>query len=414
MLFSTIRGTAEPFRSMPHESAWVSVAYVTLGFFGFVCNCLVVAMILSVSAYRKSAYLLMANIAVADAVQSLIVGCYTGYVLVAHAITQQHTQLFGATANSTIINEDEAAVKNQLVCVLTITAWFVMIYTYAVLGINRCVSTCFYKTKLRKFNRLRCTQYMIVGVWAISIIGGVAASFPEPIIVVQIHIWTMRFINFNARSQAFILFNIIVNAASICLQWVCSIFVLSTVRTISKRISNHAISSAKIRRSQKQVRLSFQFFYPSVVCTLSSIMFFSMPLYAHLMTRWHFLISHLVWLANHLCNPLIYAYFNGRMRETLALWLRCERDNGNSIAEKGKNITTFGQSCMTEGRKSTKDQTTTLLNSSAVKKFSLPSLRIHHVPRAPRGSQPSCDMAVCTAPLPIVEEVQEAGRKLTF
>ncbi len=58
------------------------------------------------------------------------------------------------------------------ISLLSIIGWFVMIYTYAALGFNRCVGTCFYKTKLRKFNRIRATNIMIIIIWIVSICGG--------------------------------------------------------------------------------------------------------------------------------------------------------------------------------------------------------------------------------------------------
>lgn len=141
------------------EAVGVAIAYIAIGLFGFICNLVILIMILTVSVYHKSAYLLMANIAVGDAIQSLIVGCYVGVAL--------------------LMSEDEVRDKKEpnhkmeySISILSITAWFVMITTYAALGVNRCVGTCFYKTKMRKFNRIRATNIMIVAIWIFSICGG--------------------------------------------------------------------------------------------------------------------------------------------------------------------------------------------------------------------------------------------------
>uniref|UniRef100_A0A914UQU9 G-protein coupled receptors family 1 profile domain-containing protein n=1 Tax=Plectus sambesii TaxID=2011161 RepID=A0A914UQU9_9BILA len=140
------------------EVIGVAVTYIVIGLFGFVCNLVILIMILTVSVYHKSAYLLMANIAVADAIQSLIVGCYVGVAL--------------------LMSDDDGKMKKAddfkmeySISILTITAWFVMITTYATLGVNRCVGTCFYKTKMRRFNRIRATNIMIVTIWIFSICG---------------------------------------------------------------------------------------------------------------------------------------------------------------------------------------------------------------------------------------------------
>jgi hypothetical protein len=82
---------------------------------------------------------------------------------------------------------------------------------------------------------------------------GIAATYPRPIIFVQPKFWTMRFIVESTRSAIFVWFNIGTNAISILMQWTCSIFVLTTVHKIQKRITNHKISSASARRSQRQV-----------------------------------------------------------------------------------------------------------------------------------------------------------------
>ncbi len=136
----------------------------------------------------------MANIAVADAIQSMIVGCYVGIVILMDGdrqihITQQHQHTHqsrqrrsdGDNTTSGIDRSDadnsslNDSVDNRMeysISILTITAWFVMIHTYAALGINRCVGTCFYKTKMRRFNRIRATNITVVVIWLVSISGG--------------------------------------------------------------------------------------------------------------------------------------------------------------------------------------------------------------------------------------------------
>uniref|UniRef100_A0A914UPU4 G-protein coupled receptors family 1 profile domain-containing protein n=1 Tax=Plectus sambesii TaxID=2011161 RepID=A0A914UPU4_9BILA len=106
-------------------------------------------------------------------------------------------------------------------------------------------------------------------------------------------------------------------------------------------------------------------------------MFFSMPLYETLMTRWHFLVSHLVWLINHICNPFIYIYFNGRMRDTLHLWIQCKRDKGHSTVSRFHAM--MSMTAYNTERRSTRELTTmatgTGSRGSRQAKGSLPQLQ---------------------------------------
>ena len=130
----------------------------------------------------------------------------------------------------------------------------------------------------------------------------------------------------------------LINAVSIVLQWVCSSLVLLKIHQVKQKISKNKLNQNSANRFRKQARLTFQFFYPSLLCTVSSILYFAKPYFREMLSDSHFIALHLVcpfvsrfkvliifqiWLCNHSCNPFIYAYFNERMRLTYKEMLTC-------------------------------------------------------------------------------------------
>ncbi|PIC20106.1 hypothetical protein B9Z55_025414 [Caenorhabditis nigoni] len=105
-------------------------------------------------------------------------------------------------------------------------------------------------------------------------------------------------------------------------QWVCSTLVLLKIRQVKKKISKNKLNQNSANRFRKQARLTFQFFYPSILCTISTFLFFIKPYAFEYLSGWQLFIFQL-WLCNHTCNPFIYAYFNDRMRMTYKEILTC-------------------------------------------------------------------------------------------
>lgn len=56
----------------------VGTMYITLGVIGFLCNLATVIMIISKRAFRLSAYTIMANVALADAIMLIVAGIICG------------------------------------------------------------------------------------------------------------------------------------------------------------------------------------------------------------------------------------------------------------------------------------------------------------------------------------------------
>ncbi|KHN86634.1 putative G-protein coupled receptor K01A12.3 [Toxocara canis] len=132
---------------------------------------------------------------------------------------------------------------------------------------------------------------------------------------------SFRFVN----AAAFITIASLFNFVSVVAQWLCSALVLIKIRQVRKKINKNKLNVNSANRFRKQARLTFQFFYPSLICTVSSVVYFTKPFMADLLTEWQFVLLHTVWLCNHMCNPFIYAYFNERMRTSYRNWLTCAR-----------------------------------------------------------------------------------------
>ena len=85
-----------------------------------------------------------------------------------------------------------------------------------------------------------------------------------------------------------------------------------------------------------QARLTFQFFYPSLLCTIATVLYLAKPILVTFAPAWVLIIFHLVQkqticitqsvqitLLNHMCNPFIYAYFNDRMKLSYKEMITC-------------------------------------------------------------------------------------------
>uniref|UniRef100_A0A1I7V7C8 7TM_GPCR_Srx domain-containing protein n=1 Tax=Loa loa TaxID=7209 RepID=A0A1I7V7C8_LOALO len=151
--------------------------------------------------YRLSAYTIMANIALADAIMLIIAGLACGLNIVQVPFLNYDNAANNSVellnSNNVMIDPitlrmDE--VKNELYNVngsqsntflenlhfsvfllsfLEIAAWTAGIISHALLGINRCVAICFYRTRAKTINRV---SFAFVGstiTWLIGITAGI-------------------------------------------------------------------------------------------------------------------------------------------------------------------------------------------------------------------------------------------------
>uniref|UniRef100_A0A0M3HU32 G_PROTEIN_RECEP_F1_2 domain-containing protein n=1 Tax=Ascaris lumbricoides TaxID=6252 RepID=A0A0M3HU32_ASCLU len=163
--------------------------------------------------------------------------------------------------------------------------------------------------------------------------------------------WTISFLRITgARPATFITIASLFNLVSVTAQWLCSAVVLIKIREVREKINKNKLNVNSANRFRKQARLTFQFFYPSILCTISSVVYFAKPFMIGSLAEWQFVLLHAngfinrmdradvcsigeqidrwilltqVWLCNHMCNPFIYAYFNERMRLSYRNFLTC-------------------------------------------------------------------------------------------
>uniref|UniRef100_A0AAF5DNA0 HID1 domain-containing protein n=1 Tax=Strongyloides stercoralis TaxID=6248 RepID=A0AAF5DNA0_STRER len=213
---------------------------------------------------------------------------------------------------------------------------------YAFLGMNRCVAIRYYGTKAKFFNRVSIAIISSILTWLIGIITAYFGTFPEPLIGLRSELWSITFkdnIN-NKRSKFFFYIIVFLNIISLLTQWICSILVLLKIRLVKQKINKNKLNQSSANRFKKQARLTFQFFYPSLLCTISSILFLSKPFLYGIFSNWHLIILHLIWIINHLCNPFIYSYFNERMRFSYREIYHCSYIQ--YLIQKRKRFTTMG------------------------------------------------------------------------
>ncbi|KHN86632.1 putative G-protein coupled receptor K01A12.3 [Toxocara canis] len=215
-------------------ASFVGGAYIFIGVVGFVCNTATVLMIATNRVYRLSAYTMMANVALADAIMMLIAGVMCGSLIVwpstqtiprsakggpssgvtalfgsvsSEVIRDSEAKpsvsktefsyllerrplvttesnsgvaLYGLGASSTLSYSDDYAQRGAVMIALSlfeIAAWTAGVVSYAFLGLNRCVAICFYGTKAKNLNRVSVALFASVVTWVIGIITG-DAFFP--------------------------------------------------------------------------------------------------------------------------------------------------------------------------------------------------------------------------------------------
>lgn len=197
-------------------ASMVGGIYIFIGMIGFICNLATLLMIASYRMYRLSAYTIMANLALADAVMLIVAGLVCGFnilqvppfeIAANHIANESINDLPPVLSLGRHINELPAAVARPpprrspyvartdlsnrfkfrfeafsenlhfskfLLSFFEIAAWTAGVISYAFLGINRCVAICFYRTKAKTINRV---SFALIGSTVTWIIGSIAGLF---------------------------------------------------------------------------------------------------------------------------------------------------------------------------------------------------------------------------------------------
>ncbi|CAJ0583386.1 unnamed protein product, partial [Mesorhabditis spiculigera] len=305
----------------------VGVSYVGIGLVGFICNLATVVMIGTNRVYRLSAYTIMANIALADSIMMLIAGVACGCALIWPENEQLAPTLIPHAnyTNATLITSPfQRETIRTLLSLCEIAAWSAGVISYALLGMNRCIAICYYGTKARILNRVSVAIIASIFTWVLGGSIAILGSMPEPLMGIRREMWSFSFTQLHGdRAQLFLLLMLAINGAGVGAQWVCSSLVMLRIRRVKQKISRNKINQNSANRFKKQARLTFQFFYPSLLCTIASLVYFCKPYIVDKLWPWQLVALHLIWLCNHACNPFIYAYFNDRMRLTYREMMTC-------------------------------------------------------------------------------------------
>uniref|UniRef100_A0A1I7X980 G_PROTEIN_RECEP_F1_2 domain-containing protein n=1 Tax=Heterorhabditis bacteriophora TaxID=37862 RepID=A0A1I7X980_HETBA len=282
-------------------------SYVTFGLLGFVCNVATVVMICTNRVYRLSAYTLMANVALADSITMLMAGVACGCdILWPDSVYPISNEKIHVLRGAQVYSDEN------------------LLISYAMLGLNRCIAICYYGTKAKSLNRVSIAVFSSLTTWLIGIVAAIVGTIPEPLIGIRRDMWTISFITTDGeRPTLFIVLVCLINFFGVAAQWLCSTLVLLKIRQVKQKISRNKLNQNSANRFRKQARLTFQFFYPSVLCTLSTFIYFIKPYAYHFLSPWQMVLLHMILLCNHTCNPFIYAYFNDRMRMTYKEMLTC-------------------------------------------------------------------------------------------
>ncbi|VDM52534.1 unnamed protein product [Angiostrongylus costaricensis] len=302
--------------------------------------------------YKLSAYTLMANVALADTITMTIAGIACGCDILwsdrVYSFTEDQYPFSSAEIlpNSTsarlrtyenetylLLNnskknvyamQEEVYVIQFMISFLSIAAWTAGVISYAMLGLNRCIAICYYGTKAKAFNQVSVAIVLSLCTWMIGVVAALLGTIPDPIVGVRRDMWTVSFVTTEGKRPGLFIASIcIIDCIGVGIQWICSIMVLLRIREVKQRIYKNKLNQGSANRFHKQARLTFQFFFPSLLCTVSTFLYFFKPFFHDFLKSWQMILLHVVWLCSHLCNPFIYAYFNDRMRHTYRIMLSC-------------------------------------------------------------------------------------------
>ncbi|VDM93296.1 unnamed protein product [Litomosoides sigmodontis] len=278
----------------------VGVVYIFIGITGSLCNVVTLLVITCYRVYRLSAYTIMANLALADAIMLIIAGLVCGlniaqvpfvndsnainnsldlsnssklisnsklnkifYYNNTNRITQRETLKIGELT-SELRNADGSQFNTILkdlhfsiflLSFLEIAAWTAGIISYALLGVNRCVAICFYRTRAKAINRVSFALLGSSMTWLIGIIAAYIGTMPVPLMGMRVDMWTVSFLSTTGRKPAaFMVLASSFNFASILAQWSCSLMVLRKIYKVQQKINCNKLNIGNAKRFKKQAR----------------------------------------------------------------------------------------------------------------------------------------------------------------
>ncbi|VDO46126.1 unnamed protein product [Onchocerca flexuosa] len=273
--------------------------YIFIGITGALCNMVTLLMITCYRMYRLSAYTIMANLALADAIMLIIAGLVCGLNIIQvpfhnydnaannsfdplnnskSILSPKFSKIFDHTHTNPMINipilkMDEIQNhsyhinKNQintlledlhfslfLLSFLEIASWTAGIMSYAFLGINRCIAICFYRTRAKTINRVSFALLGSTVAWIIGIFIAYFGTIPVPLMGMRTDMWTVSFlITAGRRPAVFIVLMSFFNSASILAQWLCSLMVLIKIHKVRQKINCNKLHIGSAKRFKKQV-----------------------------------------------------------------------------------------------------------------------------------------------------------------
>uniref|UniRef100_A0A8R1I197 7TM_GPCR_Srx domain-containing protein n=2 Tax=Caenorhabditis japonica TaxID=281687 RepID=A0A8R1I197_CAEJA len=178
------------------------------------------------------------------------------------------------------------------------------------LGMNRCIAICYYGTKARSLNRVSVAVGCSLSTWLIGVGAALVGTFSQPMIGIQRSMWSISFLEPRPHTTLFFSILCAANLFGLSAQWICSTLVLLKIRQVKKKISRNKLNQNSANRFRKQARLTFQFFYPSILCTISTFLFFIKPYAYEYLSGWQLVILHMSRDFEQLCefimrvNPL--------------------------------------------------------------------------------------------------------------
>uniref|UniRef100_A0A914XXE0 G-protein coupled receptors family 1 profile domain-containing protein n=1 Tax=Panagrolaimus superbus TaxID=310955 RepID=A0A914XXE0_9BILA len=189
--------------------------YITIGVIGFLCNGATVFMIIMKRVFRLSAYTIMANVALADAIMMIVAGIACGMgilwsdsncnIIDANGISMENISSKNMTSTTYAFlslsykTGTNCSFLSFCLAFFEIAAWTAGVVSYAYLGLNRCVAICFYGTKAKTFNRVTVALIASVSTWIIGIAAACVGTFPAPLVGNRTEMWSVSFLSTEGK-----------------------------------------------------------------------------------------------------------------------------------------------------------------------------------------------------------------------
>uniref|UniRef100_A0A914RS72 G-protein coupled receptors family 1 profile domain-containing protein n=1 Tax=Parascaris equorum TaxID=6256 RepID=A0A914RS72_PAREQ len=157
-----------------HLTTLVGGVYIFIGVVGFVCNTATVLMIATNRVYRLSAYTIMANIALADAIMMLVAGVVCGSLIAWTPMRKPPLNMKVDTAFGMpiLIGSTSSGVSKPPIPNVQPLQSLERHQLFARESFNRCIAIRFYGTKAKSVNRVSVALFASLVTWAIAIITG--------------------------------------------------------------------------------------------------------------------------------------------------------------------------------------------------------------------------------------------------